>query len=138
MNLRDRILQADDLPREPVEVPEWGATVWVRTLTAAERERWEAEAVGEGGRARTRFEVRASLVVLAACDEAGAPVFEPGDVPALATKAAPAVIRLFDRALALNAVAPADVERLEKNSAASPSDSSHSGSRANSAAPVAS
>lgn len=131
--LRERILAADDRPVEPVPVPEWDCTVYLRTLSAGERERWEEQA-REGGGARTRHEIRASLVVLAACDEDGKPIFTPADVPALCGKSARAVMRLFDRALKLNDFSGEDVERLEKNSAASPSDSSVSGSPSLSAA----
>ena len=135
--LRERILAADDRPIEGVFVPEWGETVFVRTLTAGERERWEEEARPDGS-ARSRHQVRASLVVLAACDEDGRPIFTPADLPALCGKSARAMMRVFDRALKLNDFNAEDVERLEKNSATSPSDDSRSNSRSPSAAPVAS
>jgi hypothetical protein len=131
--LRERILAADDRPIEPVPVPEWDCIVYLRTLSAGERERWEEQA-REGGGARTRHEIRASLVVLAACDEDGRPVFTTADVPALCNKSARAVMRLFDRALKLNDFSGEDVERLEKNSATTPPADSPSGSRYASAA----
>lgn len=39
----DDILRAEDLPRELVEVPEWGGAVYVRGLTAWERSEFENE-----------------------------------------------------------------------------------------------
>ena len=38
---RTDILGAKDLGLTPVEVPEWGGTVYVRSMTARERITWE-------------------------------------------------------------------------------------------------
>lgn len=123
---REQILAADDLPRERVAVPEWQGDVWVRTLTAAEREQWEnaVEATSSGARGP---HIRAALVAMVACDERGVALFTADDIPVLARKSCPAVMRLFEVAQRLSKVAPADVEALEGNSGASPSDSSASG-----------
>ena len=43
MNLRESIIAANDLKRESVEVPEWGVTVYVRTMTGEERDQYEEE-----------------------------------------------------------------------------------------------
>ena len=43
---REAILAAEDLPRELVEVPEWGGAVYVRALTGAERDQFEASKIG--------------------------------------------------------------------------------------------
>jgi hypothetical protein len=39
------IFAANTLPRVEVQVPEWGGSVWVRTLTAAELDAFEASTV---------------------------------------------------------------------------------------------
>jgi len=39
---RDQILQAQDIARETVSVPEWGGSVLVRGLTGQERDAYEA------------------------------------------------------------------------------------------------
>ena len=44
LSLRDRILSADDRKKEAVFVPQWGLSVFVRTLTGAERDDWEVPA----------------------------------------------------------------------------------------------
>ena len=41
MGLRDDILQIDDLPTESVEVPEWGMTLFVRSMNGCERDQYE-------------------------------------------------------------------------------------------------
>ena len=38
---RDDILNADDLTIETVAVPEWGGEVNVKTLTGAEKDKWQ-------------------------------------------------------------------------------------------------
>ena len=44
MLTREQILAADDLPRERCPVPEWHGELWVRTMTAADREALRAVA----------------------------------------------------------------------------------------------
>jgi hypothetical protein len=47
---RDDILNADDLTIETIAVPEWGGEVNVKTLTGAEKDKWETARVGTPGR----------------------------------------------------------------------------------------
>jgi hypothetical protein len=55
-NLKQTILEASDLKREAVEVPEWGVTVYVSMMSAGERsafhglvlDRWTRTASGSG------------------------------------------------------------------------------------------
>lgn len=131
MLTREEILGMDDRPTIAIRVPEWkNGTVFVRTLTAAQREQWERESDGEGHN-RSKGLLRASLVAMAVCDSQGVALFKREDIPALADHSAPALIRVFDAVLAHNKVSAEDVDRLEKNSEASPSDSSASDSPAN-------
>jgi hypothetical protein len=120
---RDQILGADDLPRVEVEVPEWGGSAFVRTMTGTERDRFESEHIKNPHR-----DIRARLVAATLCDEQGNLLFGPADVEALGRKGAAALDRVFAVALRLNGIGKADVEELEKNSAASPSAASPSGS----------
>jgi hypothetical protein len=117
---REQILAADDLPREKVYVPDWQGDVWVRTLSAGQRERWEAMMEGPDG-FRGRGEMMAAVVALTACDEAGQLLFTLDDIPRLAEKSAGAVMRISDVATRLAKIEAADIEELSKNSVASPS-----------------
>ncbi len=47
---RDQILGASDLPTETVDVPEWGGQVIVRSMTGAERDRFELSLYSGNGR----------------------------------------------------------------------------------------
>ena len=49
MSLRDRIIAADDIGKRLVEVPEWGVTVEVRTISAGQRSQMLKSAQDGGG-----------------------------------------------------------------------------------------
>jgi hypothetical protein len=109
---RDAILSAEPtLPHVDVEVPEWGGTIRLRSMTAGERDRWEADQL-----ASPNADVRARLVAACACDDSGAPLFAKADVARLSAQSARVMGRLFDAALALNRISGEDVDALEKNS----------------------
>ena len=126
MSLRDQILSAPDRKRVPVEVPEWGCTVHVQSMTGREREHYERLAIE--ARKTTRGDVRARLLVFCATDEDGKLLFDAGHVEALSQKSAVALDRLVDVAAKLNGIGDQAVEDKAKNSPASPSDSSSSDS----------
>src|SRR5688572_21562387 len=104
MSLRDQILGSKDLPLKSVKVPEWSCDVYVRTITAAERDAFEQRQLElSGGEERKNIVgIRARLVVLCACDDAGKPIFTEADVPSLNELSAKAVNRVFNVAAPLN------------------------------------
>jgi hypothetical protein len=114
---RSEILGAQDLARELVPCPEWGGAVWVRTMTAAERDEWEASRLhGEGRRRDVSLEnMRASLVAACAVDEHGNRLFDDADVEALGAKSARALDRLFQVAQRLNGVTAEDLDEITKH-----------------------
>jgi len=114
---RDEILAAMDLPTEDVEVPEWGGTVRVRSLTGAERDTFEASVVEmRGKRVETHTDnIRAKLVAAACIGEDGKRLFTEADVEALGGKSASALDRVFGVAQRLSGLTPKDVEDLSKN-----------------------
>lgn len=107
MLTRDQILMCDDLPRETVQVPEWGGEVQVRTMTGADRDTFEASLIGKEGRLEN---VRARLVSLALCDELGVRLFNDSDVIALGQKSAKALDRVFTVAQRLNGIGADQVD----------------------------
>lgn len=115
---RDAIIAAVDLETADVEVPEWGGSVRVRTITAQDRERFSALSRAEKD-AETDIGFQALFVAFCAVDEAGALLFpSAADRQALAGKNAYALSRVFLAAWKLNRMgsekAPA-VEEAEKN-----------------------
>lgn len=114
MSLRDLILAADDLKREAVEVPEWGTTVYVRTMTGTERDAFEQQIVGdESGRAIEN--IRARLCILTIVDDKGERQFADGDISAVGGKSSAALDRVFAVAQRLNGLSKSDVDTLAKN-----------------------
>src|SRR5690349_5982568 len=110
MNARELILQADDLQREEVPVPEWGLSVFVRTMTGRERDRFEAL-----HQSMSLDDFRARVALFTVCDSEGRPLFTEADIPALSAKSARALDRIAARAMQLNRITEADVEELAKN-----------------------
>lgn len=117
---KNEILSQSDREIEMVEVPEWGGVVFVRSLSGEERDQFEASIIERNGRdVRTNLRnLRARLVVLAACDESGNPIFSPGDADALGAKSAAALDRIFSVAQRLSGLRENDVQELAENFAA--------------------
>ena len=107
MLTREQILQSDDLPRETVQVPEWGGEVQVRTMTGTDRDAFEASLIGKEGRLEN---VRARLVSLTLCDESGSRLFSDGDITALGGKSAKALDRVFAVSQRLNGIGTDQVD----------------------------
>lgn len=133
LTIRQKILQAQDKPTFAVAVPEWCEdTLYIRTLSAAERDDYEMWTFV----ASDRSNYRAKLVCRALIDADGNRVFEDDDAPALGTKSSQVVSRLFDIATKVNGLLQADVEELEKNCAGAGSAASDTGSHCNGALPI--
>jgi hypothetical protein len=113
---RSAILGADDQVIERVPVPEWGGFVYLRNLTGAERDRYEADSLRynkKGAPAGANLEnARARLLVLAICDEAGTAILSPADLEALSKKNAKPIDRLFDRACELSGIGEQELAEL--------------------------
>lgn len=115
MSLKDTILAAQDMKREAVEVPEWACTVYVRCMSASERDSFESAVYDAKSKGVTGENIRAKLLVRCLCDDNGARLFTDTDVASLGSKSAAVVDRLFDIAQRLNGIGAKDVEDLEKN-----------------------
>ena len=111
---RESILQADDLPKELVDVPEWGGSVYVRSLTGAERDRFESSMIKQRGKNQQMNldNIRAKLAVLTVCDEEGKRIFSSADIDELSKKSAAALDRIFAVARRLSGLGEDDVKEL--------------------------
>jgi len=114
MLTRDSILQADDLPKESVDVPEWGGQVWVRTLSGTERDAFEQSMVNKKNKPNMD-NVRARFAVLTICDEAGDRLFKAADADELGKKSAAALDRVFAVAQRLNGFSDQDQKDIAGN-----------------------
>ena len=114
---RDEILAATDLPREEVEVPEWGGSVLVRGLTAKERVDLASRMVTTEGEIDNQQAIELQTLIPALCmiDDDGQRLFSDGDVALLGEKSSQALNRVFEVAQKLSALTPAASKAAEKN-----------------------
>ncbi len=108
---REEILDADDLEVWDIEVPEWGGTVLVQSLTAAQVERVQRKYKGKGIKGLT-----AALVALACVDENGNRLFQQVDLERLSNKSLSACTRVLKVIMEQNAMEEDELEELAKNS----------------------
>lgn len=130
---KEQILAIQDVQPVPVEVPEWGGTVYVRPMSAGARDRWEGDLIERGEKrkesiAKATENLRAVFLSKCLCDESGVLLFGPEDIAALSGKSYRAVDRAYEAAQSLNGLSESDVADLEKNSAGGRRAASSSGS----------
>lgn len=125
---KDDILKADDIQKELVSVPEWGGDVYVRGMTGAERDKFEAGIVQMRGTERTlnMSNIRAKMASLTICDEQGKRLFNDADIAKLAEKSANALQRVFQVAQKLSGIGDADVKELAEGLRENPTEDSAS------------
>lgn len=110
---REQILAPRPLPREEVDVPELGGTVFVRVMTGIERDAYEA-------RLRKNPETRAEnahgrLLVYCLCDPEGKLLFDPDDADALGQQQWQGLERATIVALRLNMMNDEAIEIVKGN-----------------------
>lgn len=115
---RDEILNMSDQVIEEVYVAAWNGSVYVKSLTGAERDRFEKDIIewkgkGRNTKAEMKDNIRAKLVALTVVDpETKKPIFSPGDVHALGNKNASALDAVFSKAQDLSKLSDDDIEEL--------------------------
>jgi len=96
----------------PVDLPELGGRVFVREMTAAERDRFDEELRDDTGKLRDGY--RAQLVAATVCDEAGKLLFRPEQAADLATRGAALVVKLARVAARVNALTAEAADEAKK------------------------
>jgi hypothetical protein len=104
MPTREQILAAAEAPTlEAFEVPEWGDDpVYIRALSAK-----DALTLTDGV---PEIEVPFRLLVGCICDAEGSPIFEPGDEETLKLFPLGVIMRVFERAAAVNGLSASELE----------------------------
>ena len=127
---RAAILGQTRLPIMEVEVPEWGGKVFIRVMTAGERDRFESK------QRKDEFtNLRARTVAACVCDSSGNLLFTEADIPELTKLHAKALDRIFEKAIPFNGIGSDDIAELKKNSDPTMSEDSSSSSPAVSVVP---
>lgn len=133
----DDIMAVEDINIVPVSVPEWGGTVYVKSMTALQREKYiesmRSVVIGPNGTQITKTVLRhanGKLAALTICDAKGNLLFErsPDVIEKLGQKSAKALERVADAASKLNGLDDEDerkkkaIERAKNVSAGQPDD----------------
>lgn len=117
MTLRERILQAQDLSHEVVEVPEWNCTVVIWQMGERQRRAFELWCAKQDQSPPDLAMFYARLIVECARDiETGEPIFSADDAGALSEKCSAALRRLQGVAMRLNHLEEEQRDDLKKNS----------------------
>lgn len=111
---KDEVLKKQDARKwERVDVPEWGGSVYVRVMTANERDylsdRFKKSMQG----------YRATIAAMCLCDENGIDLFSdatPEEIKALGEKSGQAIDRIVAVAQRLSGLTEESVKEAEKNS----------------------
>lgn len=128
---RDDIISVQDIHIEPLEVPEWGGWVHVKTLTGEERDLLEASMIDLGPQGQTRSvnlrNVRAQIAWLSLCDENGKRLFTKKDLEVLAKKSSAALDRVAEKAQSLAKISQTDLDKMVDGLKKDPPEDSSSG-----------
>lgn len=124
---KDQILEASDLKTETVDVPEWGGSVNVRTMTGTDRDAFENSLVkldASGKAVQSLDNMRVKLLVVTLVDDNGNRLFDSDDINMLGRKSTAAIERVYDVAARLNGIgAKAEAEAGKNSEAAQSGDS---------------
>jgi hypothetical protein len=113
---REQILAVRDLPLREVHVPAWdGATVWLRTISAAERDRYFLLSRKSPDASDVDPEnFRARFLVFCLCDELGNRLFGDEEAELLGAKGSTAINFLFLEAQKLNQLDRSETDAVEE------------------------
>lgn len=122
--LRKLVFDAEDIPEEEVEVPEWNVTVLVRGMNGKGRANFLRRSTDANG--NVSFEnFYPELIIATAFDpETGEQIFEKSDRDTLNTKSGVALNRIAEVAQRLSGLGSEDVEEAKKESDEIPSNAS--------------
>ena len=114
---KDEIFAAQDTTDLEVDVPEWGGSVRLRSMTGTQRSNYEHWVSCRGNQDERDFRgLREQLIVACAIDENGKPLFETeDDVQRLSEKNANVIERLATAAQKVSGMLDDDIEEAAKN-----------------------
>jgi hypothetical protein len=105
VSLRDKILAADDIQSELVDVPEWGVTVEVRGMNGADRSRiLEMASSSDDGKIGVGTMYVETVIAATYDPETGERVFSAADRDGLMGKSAAAIDRIATVGMRLSAM----------------------------------
>ncbi len=120
---KDQILNADDVHVKKLSIPKWGGDVYIKMLSAKERDCWESLCLKVGQCLKNgdfndyaNLSVKATLAFYSLCDEHGNRLFnDPSDIEKLNDKSGAVLDYISDEAQAFSQISDEDIEEIEKN-----------------------
>ena len=113
---KDAILSAKDTEMHEVDVPEWGGTILLRSMTGEQRNNYEYWAHQQSKADSPDYRgIRERLIICCAVDDNGDPLFSEDDLAALSSKNSEVIDRLHDRCQAICGMDADAIEEAAKN-----------------------
>ena len=130
----DDIVASQDKEYEDVEVPEWGGTVRIATMSGEDRDRWELSMMQADDSSERGFKLnfdaysRVRLVAMCLVDDNFNRIFVTKEqIERLSQKSGKVMDLLYDVAQRVNGITDEDIDDLEKNSVSAQNGASGSG-----------
>ena len=130
----DDIVASQDKEYEDVEVPEWGGTVRIATMSGEDRDRWELSMMQADDSSERGFKLnfdaysRVRLVAMCLVDDNFNRIFVTKEqIEKLSQKSDKVMDLLYDVAQRVNGITESDIDDLEKNSVSAQNGASGSG-----------
>ena len=93
--LKEKIFTAQDIKFEPMEIEEWGVTIWVKSLTQKERsEALEASRIDSDDELKRGENFQMAILIAGIRDKDGNQVFTKADIELLRAKNASVLDRI--------------------------------------------
>ena len=118
MLTRSMILASEYPKPIEVDIPEWGGKVFIRYITADEREEWESldwVQTANGTLKYNKEHIRARFLAFCLADENGDLLFSQDDIDVLSKQPAHIISGLYQIARQINVVGDDDILELAKN-----------------------
>ena len=119
----DDIVASQDKEYEDVDVPEWGGTVRIATMSGEDRDRWELSMMQADDSSERGFKLnfdaysRVRLVAMCLVDDNFNRIFVTKEqIERLSQKSGKVMDLLYDVAQRVNGITDEDIDDLEKNS----------------------
>ena len=119
----DDIVASQDKEYQDVDVPEWGGTVRIATMSGEDRDRWELSMMQADDNSERGFKLnfdaysRVRLVAMCLVDDNFNRIFVTKEqIEKLSQKSGKVMDLLYDVAQRVNGITDEDIDDLEKNS----------------------
>ena len=99
---------------QPITLPGIG-TLYIKTLTLAEQEAFEASMLNDQGKQRDEIDIASLYLTHVVMDEKGEPYFNESDIPKMSKSKSGPLKALFTKSQELNSFNASDIEEVEKN-----------------------